>query len=671
MPNIRKRGQTWQAQVRRAGYPALSKSFSTRADAVTWAREKERSIDRAELPTDIKELKRLTVADLLKRYEREITPRKRGALFERSRIRQLSAHRMSQTSLSNLSAATVIAATQYLAVAYRSAGLLWAARAACLTALAAIVIEGEEDNRIPVVFIPTLKLWAWLSLSLRHIPDFLSAVQLLNGSLRAMPLTEETKERVKDDIRELESALGCVVLNLSDSEIQKLESVPDILDGLGLFMARAALLYTLGYAESLRADKSLPPEETDETVHRMFSILASQPLAEETQGILTVNENGEQRLETSILGMRIEVVFEGTDTSFVVAETLLGTLEAFFATSIDQKVIAHTDRFKISLIESPEALKPTVVMKPLDMEAIATWPKGLSAVNYERHGEIRTFFAEVSANILVTTMVVNDVAALLDKLHADEATHHRTAMVAAAPNSFHRFMSCSVSRLSNWKEAIRDVYPLKPPRPELDHIDLPEGPDDDEDGDDYAPPKSHRRIRVQTVVNANAWDSAHWKATGFLQYRDRPGIAFVFMNEEAGKKIFERWKGRFGSDDAKNDIYLAIIRNLPDQSPNDYLLMVTANPEIAAGSDPRQAIILTSRSMTMTPSDSRNLNRFLAAFEATQEFYLMPATFAPGGGLTMFHELAILKRTLSVREAKDIGPNDVERTTLRMRGLTQ
>jgi hypothetical protein len=92
MPTIRKRGQTWQAQVRRAGYPALSKSFSTRADAIAWAREKERSIDRAELPTDIKELKRLTVADLLKRYEQEITPRKRGAVFERSRIRQLLAH---------------------------------------------------------------------------------------------------------------------------------------------------------------------------------------------------------------------------------------------------------------------------------------------------------------------------------------------------------------------------------------------------------------------------------------------------------------------------------------------------------------------------------------------------------------------------------------------------
>ncbi|MGO4712135.1 tyrosine-type recombinase/integrase [Bradyrhizobium sp. 2TAF24] len=86
----------------------MSKSFSTRADAVAWAREKERSIDRAELPFDIKELKRVTVSDLLKRYEQEITPKKRGAIFERSRIRQMLAHPMSRTSLHHLSAATIV-----------------------------------------------------------------------------------------------------------------------------------------------------------------------------------------------------------------------------------------------------------------------------------------------------------------------------------------------------------------------------------------------------------------------------------------------------------------------------------------------------------------------------------------------------------------------------------
>jgi hypothetical protein len=53
MASIRKRGSSWQAQVRREGYPPLSKSLASKADAMAWARDKERSIDRAELPTEL------------------------------------------------------------------------------------------------------------------------------------------------------------------------------------------------------------------------------------------------------------------------------------------------------------------------------------------------------------------------------------------------------------------------------------------------------------------------------------------------------------------------------------------------------------------------------------------------------------------------------------------
>jgi integrase len=107
MATIRKRGSSWQVQVRRDGFPPLTKSFSTRADGAEWARDKERQIDRAELPTTIRDFKGMTVADLLRRYEQEVTPRKRGAKFEQSRLRQLLSHSIASTSLHNLSGASV------------------------------------------------------------------------------------------------------------------------------------------------------------------------------------------------------------------------------------------------------------------------------------------------------------------------------------------------------------------------------------------------------------------------------------------------------------------------------------------------------------------------------------------------------------------------------------
>jgi integrase len=105
MASIRKRGTTWQAQVRRDGYSPLSKTFTSKADAQAWARDQERAIDRAEAPTSIRELKGLTVADLLRRYRDTVTPTKRGVGPEGYRLATLLAHEIAKVSLVKLSPA--------------------------------------------------------------------------------------------------------------------------------------------------------------------------------------------------------------------------------------------------------------------------------------------------------------------------------------------------------------------------------------------------------------------------------------------------------------------------------------------------------------------------------------------------------------------------------------
>ena len=46
MATIRKRGQSWQAQVRRQGHAPITKSFLKRADAELWAKQTEVALDR-------------------------------------------------------------------------------------------------------------------------------------------------------------------------------------------------------------------------------------------------------------------------------------------------------------------------------------------------------------------------------------------------------------------------------------------------------------------------------------------------------------------------------------------------------------------------------------------------------------------------------------------------
>lgn len=101
MATIRPRGKRWQAIIRRAGLPPVSKAFAKRADAVAWAKITESEIERGEF-TDRTEADRLTLYDALAKYEKEVTPRKKGAKQERVRIRYWQAHKLSKTAMGKI-----------------------------------------------------------------------------------------------------------------------------------------------------------------------------------------------------------------------------------------------------------------------------------------------------------------------------------------------------------------------------------------------------------------------------------------------------------------------------------------------------------------------------------------------------------------------------------------
>lgn len=88
MASVRKHGGKWQVQVRRQGRQ-VTRSFTTKADADTWARIQELGFERSGLPPDPKVLRSLTLANLLERYRAEVTPYKRSAAHERNRISRL------------------------------------------------------------------------------------------------------------------------------------------------------------------------------------------------------------------------------------------------------------------------------------------------------------------------------------------------------------------------------------------------------------------------------------------------------------------------------------------------------------------------------------------------------------------------------------------------------
>lgn len=567
----------------------------------------------------------------------------------------------------------LIEALQLLMLAYRSAGLLWAARASCAFLAASLIMESEEDGELPVSFVPTMKIWAWTALELRHIPDFLFAIQLLIGTLATLPLTDDSKDKVSEDIRELDLALGSLFLNLNEISLRKIENMPDILEALELFMARSALLYTLGHADVLRADGSLPEAESDEDVNHVFSILASQPVAQNMQGHLVLNAEGAQTLSTTILGMSVEINVEGSTQSILIAEAVLGSLEAFFATAIEQRITPHTEKLQLNVIENSEVSEPSFKMNAMDMTGTITWPTNLPPSSFENQSAIHQFWTEVSGHVLATCCIIEDAEGFLKKLYVDEAVHHRMSMVALASTSYHRVAARSISQISNWQEAIRQSYELRSERPSLKHIPLPNDENETESKSDKpSMPKNHRAYSVKSVIDIHAWDQAQWRGTAYAQVSpyQPPYIAFLFENEEGGRKIFERWRERFGAQDENEEIYLSIIQQLPEQSEHHYCIQITSKLPETGSLKTNQVMTMASRSLTMTPDNGTNLEKFLKSYRNFGAFYMLPALLDDSGIPELVFDLAILKHDITVKFADDVGEHDLESMALRIRGLS-
>jgi integrase len=107
MATFRKRGSKWQAQVRLKDQAPISRSFDRKSDAEAWAKRTEVALQSQ--PKRESSITKLTLSDLLDRYERDVTPTKRGKSAERYRLKTLKAHRIASQAIDKLTSVEVAA----------------------------------------------------------------------------------------------------------------------------------------------------------------------------------------------------------------------------------------------------------------------------------------------------------------------------------------------------------------------------------------------------------------------------------------------------------------------------------------------------------------------------------------------------------------------------------
>ena len=103
MATIRKRGNNWQALVRKKGQSLITKTFRLKSDAQTWAKTIESELERG-IYINRTLAEQTTFLDVINRYEREVASRLKSFIKIKSRLKHLRKY-LGKYSLSTITSA--------------------------------------------------------------------------------------------------------------------------------------------------------------------------------------------------------------------------------------------------------------------------------------------------------------------------------------------------------------------------------------------------------------------------------------------------------------------------------------------------------------------------------------------------------------------------------------
>ncbi len=558
--------------------------------------------------------------------------------------------------------------------AYEHVGLLWAARNKALAAVERTLAVFNEQGTMPPQALIAMKRLVWIELQLGRIPQILTIMAFESLISSHLHLSEEQQKTYAEEWEMQEGVLSIHFLNLPFEALSSVTRLPDTLERLDLVLARMALLFALGHEQGLRDEGYIPASEDSDAVQTFFESWQDQLTAEDIPPQPELADGTTCSLKAIILGSELVVETPNNVISVSIAESLLGALEAFLATSADQDVFPHRERMTI-VVRASQGLAGGPQLRFPDGgggdRAEIVYPLDMTFTTADERQDYMEWLQDSLIEIACRLLMIQDVQAWLEKIVGQERGFSRAlAFGDALTLDTSVFGETARVRLTDWLKpdaqdyAVlrdgpwREVKPSSPDRP-MESPQFASGPPPPDMMDTER--LKHTDRRVLSPIDVPLWDQAKWRGILFVCLPDVPPIlAIGFEDGRAGQAIFRAWKERLGDVDKDEAIRVAVITELSKRNPAEYAVVVGPNLQ-QMGENNKKVVMTVSRIQRMSPNTSTNLDNFLAAYEEAGAFLLAPAQFPKQ---EPFIQFAIVKRHLDLRQAWQIGENDSDISVL-------
>ena len=561
--------------------------------------------------------------------------------------------------------------------AYGTVGLRWAARNRTLAALVHTLQDFRQDGRIEPVSWVAIKQLIWTELRLGRVPQALAAMFLAKLFLAALRFEGELAQRADEDQMTYEVAFGLLLLRLTPDQLGAISKLHDSFEEYQLVIPGMATLFSLGQNQALRTEGYCPDTQSDQDILDFLEHWLNVPGAEHLPRSVLLFDRPSVDFNSTILGCQIRLETNTDPVAVGIAESVLGGLEGFMATSDESDILPHRETLRIvtRAAEGDNELPTHRLVEETGASYFEiSYSPNFRQDSADKMQKYRDWLQAIIVEIVCQFTVIKDVEAWMTKIADGERGFARALafsdMLTINDNVFGPKPPIRIS--DHFVADAREFQPLRsqalvadPPQPaNVETAKFGEGDPPFE----FTKPENlkHTDRRVLSPIQLDLWNKAGWHGTAFMQYPNMPGpiLALHFRDANAARRIFEDWRERWGISGNDDHVRISIITGVTKDKPFAYSMQI--GPVYQTSDEQSGKTFMTmSRNLRLDASTPDNLNRFLEGFKKAGSYGLVPAITKPGNDFpTPMTELLLPRRSLDVRPAWIIGENDPDASVM-------
>jgi hypothetical protein len=565
--------------------------------------------------------------------------------------------------------------------AYERVGLLWAARGSILTAASIATSEFWTYADVTPQQAACYRRMKWLELQLGRVPQVLEWHSIDLAVRQVLADQGYDIDRLRVGKFDFDAILGILLLRTETWQLRWLTRLPDVLDNLLLHNASVALRYALGH-EDKQFNEIAVRGTSENDVLFTFLRWRDQPAGKELPGEPLYCDGQTVRFGSTLLGCHIEAIADNDATCIALTESVLAALESLLATGTIDRFAAREPTLTVSVKKSGIGDSPFVfTLQDRDGRPnvdILCRDFNPNSMPTELQKQVRSTLLDLLACVLARVFIFANLEQDLIRLFGDDRAMERAVSFTSSFVTLGNVLGHSPRNdISRWCGPEMHDYPLTrakawdadvSPRGENSDSKAQATPGDDIKKDIAEAIESgrikHTQMEMVSLIRETLWNEAEWVGNAFSWTEgnnEPPVLAPVFNNAEAAAKIFSLWRSEIGESDKSNKLRVSIIRGISRTQPYSYRVVFGANPWQNSEATDIRFVVTMSRIQTMTPTSDSNLKLFLSNYSAKGVYYIAHAVHPDSNGQPeLIFENAILKNNLNIRDAWEIGRNDLD-----------